>query len=73
MSRTAAAAALAVALGAVTVDRNGSVGMLGSRSASADRRSASTGSINAVCDATTMFTRRAKTLSAVAAAMTAST
>ena len=42
-----------------TVEMNGIVGVLGARSASAARNSGRIGSISAVCEATSMLTRRA--------------
>ena len=52
---------------------NGIDGVLGLRSASAERNSGRIGSINAVCEATSMFTRRANRSRALTATITSST
>ena len=57
----------------MTVEMNGIVGVLGVRSASAERSSGRIGSISALCDATSMFTRRAKRSCAVTMSIRAST
>ena len=55
------------------VEMNGIVGALGVKSARAERNSGRIGSINAVWDATSIFTRLAKRSCAATAAITAST
>ena len=57
----------------MTVEKNGMVGISGVKSASAVRNSPRIGSMNAVCEATSMLTRRANRFCALTAAITAST
>ena len=59
------ASSTGAAVASTTVERNGMAGILGVRSASAARNSGRIGSINAVCEATSMLTRRANRFCAI--------